>query len=138
MLKRPPMLSRWPFFMIDISVETQYLVCLFQQMILYRDTKYWAFDPSKQLEEKYGLTPYEVSEYGAKYYKKDIGNNQYIHITIMSAVTISIRHALSDEPTIYVANRYLCEKEEDLDFLLLNGYIRADFINDSILTQHLL
>jgi len=78
-----------------------------------------AFDPARQLEEQYGLKPYDVSEKGAKYYRKDIGKNASIEITLISGgLSISINSTDENIILIPVAERYVPKNDSELDFLL--------------------
>lgn len=77
-----------------------------------------AYDPSDQLEQKYGLTPYEISKTGTKYYRKDIAINQYIMLyLIKGSVSIEINNS-DGLLLIPIAERYVPKNNEELDFLL--------------------
>jgi len=86
-----------------------------------------AFDPARQLGKQYGLKPYEVSEDGrSKYYRKDIGRNSHIEITLISGgLSISINETKNNMILIQVAERYVPKNDNDLHFLL-TGSSRLD------------
>jgi hypothetical protein len=80
-----------------------------------------AYSASRQLEQKHGLNPCDISE-NIKIYKKDIGMNQVIEITVIGeSVSISINSLDENIILIPIAERYCPRNNKELDFLLIGS-----------------